>query len=587
MADLQNLAAAFEALEESESASPPNECEVVPSSTATNSLLESLRKRDELKARRAEARRNTSSVSISETLIQNLIDKDSGFTLKTRVTQEVTLGHLKTGSERIPLAGLRRRFTLDCAGVQPGSSAKLRGRVYISLVAVELSPARTSASGRRFASVRCSDLINNEVSLALFGAAFERYYELPAGMLFLLLNPDVYVSKPTPRAAVRAPARPLSLSASDSSQIVPVGIVATFGFCSSLCRTTGARCRVAVNTAHSSLCSKHLGQQVSRAASNRARTGASAPRLSSHHPPSQRAAAMRQNISHGGLFAAGTETDRASINLTEVGLMRASRARGARARDTATELSLRTAVARGSYGARQVLAALAKDTGPRAAPKLGRGATGGRIILQGTRTDPQADILEQLRGKPRPMASRVGSNAPSAKRKPATKPLLLCSNLQSPCAQKFATAVTKGLQQQMEKERVSRQICAPSGSESAAAVKTRHELAQHARMARVALEAAAAEVADQKAERLRVHEIHVTVYRCSECQSLFRSKRQHCIDAGHTFEQINTVKRFFKCTNCSKRIFTLGGALPERACPRCSGRRWKRSTLGATIKHRK
>ena len=61
--------------------------------------------------------------------------------------------------------------------------------------------------------------------------------------------------------------------------------------------------------------------------------------------------------------------------------------------------------------------------------------------------------------------------------------------------------------------------------------------------------------------------IHIKAYQCSTCNSnssggmITESFPTVCRQRGHSIAAISTIKRFFECTNCKRRDFTLGGEL--------------------------
>lgn len=82
---------------------------------------------------------------------------------------------------------------------------------------------------------------------------------------------------------------------------------------------------------------------------------------------------------------------------------------------------------------------------------------------------------------------------------------------------------------------------------------------------------------------LNTYKVACKAVRCIKCKYTSFSAAERCKQEKHPLKVFDTVKRFFKCSNCSNRHISLE-VIPTQPCKNCHHNRWQRAGMMAERK---
>ncbi|CAN6630366.1 minichromosome maintenance protein 10 [Trichomonascus vanleenenianus] len=176
-------------------------------------------------------------------------------------------------------------------------------------VVARKSKVKQNKFGHKFIMITLTDLVY-DISLAIHGEAFEKYWKVQDGTLIAILNPEVYTTK-TEAGAVSFG---LSLNCEDDVML-EVGRAKDFGYCQANTKS-GNRCTQWINTAKNIYCEYHVELGVKRTGRKRQEVNAAPTKMFSPKKNGQRMQFAYGGTNHTkgktGLLPEGPQLDRLS-----------------------------------------------------------------------------------------------------------------------------------------------------------------------------------------------------------------------------------------------------------------------------------
>lgn len=191
-------------------------------------------------------------------------DKWSGFRLTSVLTSPVLLDKYMEHRRPLRVASLEREIKGDAVPYD----------FVLFGIVVHGGLTKLTAKNEKYITWRVSDLKSGSVTVCIFKRAYEKHKIIGEGTVVAILNPSIW------KGDKKCP----SVSCSNDTQILPVGICSDLGVCKGLTRT-GEPCGVNINLEQGSVCEFHLQQQLhavrskSAVLNNRSVAGASSNRL--------------------------------------------------------------------------------------------------------------------------------------------------------------------------------------------------------------------------------------------------------------------------------------------------------------------
>ena len=187
------------------------------------------------------------------------VEEFSGVRISRRTVAAAEVRQALAGRVVVPLRRLAASPAVASAAAAAAAAAPGGGHaatapdVVTIGVLVHRGPPRLGPSGGTYQVWRLSDF-GADVTLFLWGAAYEAFRRECEGGLFLLSCPDVLPARE--RSA-------FALKVSAVAQLSKLGTCPTFALCAAA-RKDGAPCTMAVDTAVSRRCVHHMGAEYSR-----------------------------------------------------------------------------------------------------------------------------------------------------------------------------------------------------------------------------------------------------------------------------------------------------------------------------------
>ncbi|XP_050307031.1 protein MCM10 homolog [Anthonomus grandis grandis] len=77
---------------------------------------------------------------------------------------------------------------------------------------------------------------------------------------------------------------------------------------------------------------------------------------------------------------------------------------------------------------------------------------------------------------------------------------------------------------------------------------------------------------------INTHKVKCKAVKCLQCKYTSFSASDLCKTEGHTLKVFDSMKRFYKCGNCQKRI-TILELIPTRPCTNCGSSKWEKTGM--------
>ncbi|KAI9141424.1 Mcm10 replication factor-domain-containing protein [Paraphysoderma sedebokerense] len=77
----------------------------------------------------------------------------------------------------------------------------------------------------------------------------------------------------------------------------------------------------------------------------------------------------------------------------------------------------------------------------------------------------------------------------------------------------------------------------------------------------------------------QITSLKVKVYKCKECGYVAEKCHEICVRKHHRVDKIEVMKKWWECTGCKGKTYTLRESYPKSACSRCKSTSFKRSSM--------